>query len=45
LPLRKKQCFQSLAGSVVRWLRKQLGLGIVDGDDGGAFRALRLLPQ
>jgi hypothetical protein len=23
----------------VRWLRKQLGLGIVDGDDGGALRA------
>jgi hypothetical protein len=26
-------------GNVVRWLRKQLGLGIVDGDDGGALRA------
>jgi hypothetical protein len=23
----------------VRWPRKQLGLGIVDGDDGGALRA------
>src|ERR1035438_2588518 len=26
-------------GNVVRWLRKQRGLGIVDGDDGGALRA------
>ena len=28
-----------VGGNVVRWPRKQPGLGIVDGDDGGALRA------
>jgi hypothetical protein len=27
-------------GNALRWLRKQPGLGIVDGDDGGALRAV-----
>jgi hypothetical protein len=29
-----------VVGNVVRWLRKQPGLEIVDGDDGGALRAV-----